>query len=59
MGELFVTVIRLNAQTELPSVDLAFTYNDIKIEYFKQGGDGTLVSTGAVSYSLKENKLEK
>jgi type VI secretion system secreted protein Hcp len=59
MGELFVTVIRLNAQTELPAVDLSFTYNDISIEYFKQSGDGTLVSTGAVSYDLKANKLEK
>jgi len=59
MGELFVTSIRLNAQTELPSVELSFSYNDIKIEYFLQNGDGTLVSTGPVSYDLKANKIEK
>ncbi len=59
MGELFVTSVRLSAQTELPSVDLSFTYNKIEIEYFMQGNDGNLTSTGPVSYDLKANKTEK
>jgi type VI secretion system secreted protein Hcp len=59
MGEIFVTSLAVNAQTEIPMVNLSFTYNDITVEYSVQGGDGNVTSTGPVSYSLKENKVEK
>jgi len=59
MGELFVTGLTVTAQDEIPSVNLSFSYNEIKIEYGVQGGDGNITNTGPVSYSAKENKVEK
>ena len=38
-------------------MSLSFTYNEIKIEYSVQDGDGNLKSIGPVTYSTKENKL--
>lgn len=59
LGELFVTGIGVSADKEIPSVNLSFTYNEISIEYAMQKEDGSVTSTGPVSYSLKENKVEK
>ena len=56
-GELFVTAIQMSAQDEIPTVNLSFTYNDITIDYSVQDEKGNVASTGAVSYSVKENKL--
>jgi type VI secretion system secreted protein Hcp len=59
MGELFVTGLSVNATEEIPTVNLSFSYNDISVEYGLQNGDGSITSTGAISYSLKENKVDK
>jgi type VI secretion system secreted protein Hcp len=66
MGEVFVTSIQMNATAdkseipiEIPTVNLSFSYNDISIDYGLQQKDGTIVSTGSVSYSAKENKVDK
>jgi len=56
-GELFVTGIQMSAQNEIPTVNLSFSYNDITIDYSAQDEKGNVVSTGAVSYSVKENAL--
>lgn len=57
--EMFVSSLQLGAGGEVPSVSITFTYNTIKIEYKMQTEKGTLESTGAVSYDLKQNKLAK
>jgi len=66
LGEVFVTSIQLSAASdksdipvEIPTINLSFSYNEITIEYGMQKKDGSIVSTGAVSYSLKENKADK
>ncbi len=40
-------------------MNLSFTYNDIKIDYSVQDENGNIKSIGPVSYSTKQNKLEK
>lgn len=55
--ELFVTGLQLSASSEIPSVSISFSYNEIKIDYSQQDEKGNLTSTGAVTYSTKENKL--
>lgn len=55
--ELFVTSVQASAGNERPSVSATFSYNEIKIEYSEQKEDGTLTSTGEVSYSTKTAKL--
>lgn len=54
--ELFVTSLQISASGEIPSVSLSFTYNEIKIEYFKQDEKGNVTSTGEVKYNMKQSK---
>lgn len=55
--ELFVTSLQISASSEVPSVSISFSYNEIKIDYSTQNEQGNLTSTGAVTYNTKENKL--
>lgn len=55
--ELFVSSLQISGSSEVPTVSLSFTYNEIKIDYSMQNEQGNLNSTGAVTYNLKENKL--
>jgi len=53
--ELFVTSVQMSASSEIPTVSVSFSYNEIKIDYSQQAEDGTLTSTGAVTYNTKTN----
>ncbi len=53
--ELFVTSLQISASSEIPTVSVSFSYNEIKIEYSAQNEDGNLASTGPVTYNLKQN----
>jgi type VI secretion system secreted protein Hcp len=55
--ELFVTSLQMSGSSEIPTVSVSFSYNEIKIDYSQQKEDGTLTSTGAVTYNTKTNKL--
>ncbi|HUX27204.1 MAG TPA: type VI secretion system tube protein Hcp [Terracidiphilus sp.] len=55
--ELFVSGLQMSASSEIPSVSLSFTYNEIKIDYSVQDEKGNITSTGPVTYNLKVNKL--
>ncbi|MGB7188871.1 MAG: type VI secretion system tube protein Hcp [Acidobacteriaceae bacterium] len=55
--ELFVTSLQMSASSEIPTVSVSFSYNEIKIDYSEQSETGTLTSTGAVTYDTKGNKL--
>ena len=55
--ELFVSSLQISASSEIPSVSIGFTYNEIKIDYSSQNEQGNLASTGPVTFNLKENKL--
>lgn len=55
--ELFVTGLQISASSEVPSVSLSFSYNEIKIDYSTQNEQGNVTSTGAVTYDTKANKL--
>jgi type VI secretion system secreted protein Hcp len=54
--EIFVTGLQMSASSEIPTVSLSFTYNEIGIDYSVQDEKGTLNSTGEVKYSTKQNK---
>jgi type VI secretion system secreted protein Hcp len=54
--EIFVTGLQMSASSEVPSVSLSFTYNEIGIDYSVQDEKGNLTSTGEVKYSTKQNK---
>ena len=54
--EIFITGLQMSASSEVPSVSLSFTYNEIGIDYSIQDEKGTLTSTGEVKYSTKANK---
>lgn len=56
LKELFVTSLQISASSEIPSVSVSFTYNEIKMDYSVQDEQGNLKSTGPVTYNLKENK---
>lgn len=56
LKELFVTSLQVSASSEIPSVSVSFTYNEIKMDYSVQDEQGNLKSTGPVTYNLKENK---
>jgi type VI secretion system secreted protein Hcp len=58
MGELFVTSIAVTATSEIPTVSLSFTYNEITIEYGVQDSAGDIISTGPVTYDLKANRSQ-
>ena len=36
---------------------VSFSYNTIKVEYFKQDEKGVLTASGVVSYDTKANKV--
>ena len=55
--ELFVSSLQISASSEVPTVSIGFTYNEIKIDYSTQNEQGNLASTGPVTYNTKENKL--
>lgn len=55
--ELFCTSLQISASSEVPSVALSFSYNEIKIDYSAQNEQGNLVTTGAVTFNVKENKV--
>jgi type VI secretion system secreted protein Hcp len=52
-GEVFVTSQQISGSSEIPSESVSFSYNTIKFDYSTQGEDGTLTSTGAISYNIK------
>ncbi|HZD47936.1 MAG TPA: type VI secretion system tube protein Hcp [Silvibacterium sp.] len=55
--ELFVSSLQISGSSEIPTVSLSFTYNEIKIDYSIQDENGNLKSVGPVTYNTKENKL--
>jgi len=55
--EIFVTGLQMSASSEVPSVSITFTYNEIKVDYYQQDEKGNLVSTGAVTFNTKQNKV--
>ncbi len=55
--ELFVSSLQISGSSEVPTVSLSFSYNEIKIDYSIQDENGNLKSTGPVTYNTKENKL--
>ena len=55
--EMFVSSLQISGSSEIPTVSLSFTYNEIKIDYSVQDEKGNLKSTGPVTYNTKENKL--
>jgi len=54
--EIFITGLQMSASSEVPSVSLSFTYNEIGIDYSVQDEKGNLASVGEVKYSTKQNK---
>ena len=55
--ELFVSSLQISASSEIPTVSVSFTYNEIKMDYSQQNEQGNITSTGPVTYDLKANKL--
>jgi type VI secretion system secreted protein Hcp len=55
--ELFVTSLQLSASSEIPSVSISFSYNEIKVDYSQQDDKGNLTSTGPITYNTKQNLL--
>jgi type VI secretion system secreted protein Hcp len=53
-GEVFVTSQQISGSSEIPSESVSFSYNTIKFDYSTQAEDGTLTSTGAVSWDVKK-----
>jgi len=53
--EVFVTSQQVSGSSENPMESVSFSYNEIKIDYSKQGENGALTSTGAVTYNVKTN----
>jgi type VI secretion system secreted protein Hcp len=56
-AEIFVTSLQMSGSSEIPTVSVSFTYNEIKIDYSVQDEKGNLKSIGPVTYNTKENKL--
>jgi type VI secretion system secreted protein Hcp len=56
LKELFVSSLQMSASSEIPTVSISFSYNEIKIDYSMQNEQGNLVSTGPVTYEVKANK---
>ena len=44
--ELFVSSLQISGSSEIPTVSLSFTYNEIKIDYSMQDENGNLKSIG-------------
>jgi type VI secretion system secreted protein Hcp len=56
-AELFVTSLQISGSSEVPTVSLSLSYNQITIDYSVQDENGNLKSVGPVTYNTKENKL--
>lgn len=56
-AEVFVTGLQMSASSEVPSVSLTFTYNEIGIDYSVQSEKGVLTSTGEIKFNVKQNKV--
>lgn len=56
-AEIFVTGLQMSASSEIPSVSLSFTYNEIGIDYSVQSEKGVLTSTGEIKFNVKQNKV--
>jgi type VI secretion system secreted protein Hcp len=54
--ELFISGLQMSASSEIPTVSVNFSYNEIKIDYSMQNEQGNLVSTGPVTFEVKANK---
>jgi type VI secretion system secreted protein Hcp len=54
---VFITAIQPSASWDLPTVNVAFSFEEVTFEYRVQKADGSLTSTGPVTYNQKENKL--
>ncbi|MGB6690040.1 MAG: type VI secretion system tube protein Hcp [Terracidiphilus sp.] len=55
--ELFVTSLQISGSSEIPSVSISFSYNEIKIDYSTQNEQGNVTSTGPVTMNTKTNTL--
>lgn len=55
--EMFVSSLQISGSSEIPTVSVSFSYNEIKIDYSVQDENGNLKSTGPITYNTKENKL--
>ena len=55
--ELYVSSLQISASSEIPTISVSFSYNQIKIDYSTQNEQGILTTTGAVTYNVKQNKL--
>lgn len=58
LTELFISSLQTGGSSgeEVPILNIGFTYNTIKIDYYQQDEKGNVASTGAVTYDLKTNK---
>ena len=56
-AEIFVTSLQMSGSSEVPTVSISFTYNEIKIDYSVQDEKGNLKSIGPVTYNVKQNKI--
>lgn len=54
--ELFVTSLQISGSSEIPTVSVSFSYDEIKIDYYTQNEQGQVTTTGAVTYNTKQNK---
>jgi type VI secretion system secreted protein Hcp len=54
--EMFVSSLQISGSSEIPTVSISFTYNEIKIDYSTQNEQGNVTSTGAVTFNTKSNK---
>jgi type VI secretion system secreted protein Hcp len=55
--ELFVTSLQISGSSEIPSVSISFSYNEIKIDYSTQNEQGLVTTTGPVTMNTKTNTL--
>jgi len=55
--ELFVSSLQISGSSEVPTVSISFTYNEIKIDYYTQNEQGNVTTTGPVTYNTKANQL--
>jgi type VI secretion system secreted protein Hcp len=55
-AEIFVTSVQISGASEIPTVSISFTYNEIKIDYSVQDEKGNLNSIGPMGWNIKENK---
>jgi type VI secretion system secreted protein Hcp len=57
LQEMFVTSVQISASSEIPTISVSFSYNEIKVDYSTQNEQGQVTSTGAVTYNTKSNKV--